>query len=111
MLVLYDFGTAFKDYFNCYPYEDEACYRKFMHKVMNRLGLERIFDSQGMPMIIGLYDNYSGNWVEADYLYTDEDYANSYNYFEDEVEWDKEATFSVEEIYYGSDDRDVIGFL
>lgn len=111
MLVLYDFGTAFKNYFNCYPYEDEVCYRKFMHKVINRLGLEKVFDSQDMPMIIGLYDTCSGNWVEREHLCTDEDYENSYNYLEEEIEWDREETINVEEIYYGSDDRDVVGFL
>lgn len=111
MLVLYDFGTAFKDYFNCYPYEDESCYRKFMHKVMNRLGLEKVFNCDDKPMIIGLYDTSSGYWDEAEYLYTDEDYDNSYQYLEEECDWDDYEKINVEEIYYGSDDRDVVGFL
>lgn len=110
-LILYDFGTVFKAYFKRYPYEDEALYRSFMHKVMNRLGLEKIFDSQNMPMILGLYDTYYGCWDEAEYLCTVKDYDDSYEYFEDGIEWDKEATLDVEEIYYDSDDRDIIGLL
>jgi hypothetical protein len=83
-----------------------------MHKVMNRYkGLEKLFDSNGMPMIVGLYDTSSGYWDEAEYLYTDEDYDNSYQYFEDEVEWDDYEKINVEEIYYTDDDKDIIGFL